>query len=584
MNPNELPLPDTPSADDREIRKDIVRTGAALSASETVSRFGSANAEYIKGYTGMDNEAGKPLHDGLKALSRQGKGLAQKAGTAAEILATNHDNAENIIGKMPQRSARTDDLSRQYGANHPVVDRVRVHADGTVSYAQMKFESDHEELVRKIVSKEGDYAKYLDPKEVCAKRTQKHLHNALKLEDRARIADSEGRLEAAAGHRQAAEALRVRAATNEQIGVSEIQLEVPTEQVALIKKKCLDNAAKLRSDAIGREADAAVQERLGNLERAQSLREEARELAEEANRNEALSKRVVDSGVSQEQANQAASRPLKVTVTTIVKTSHRAGMEGAQYGAIIGGCISVLQNLFAVAQGNKEMSTAAKDTALGTAQAAAIGYGTAFVGAGIKGAMQQSNKQAVRTLAGTNAPALAVNVCLSLGSSVKRYVSGEITESQLLVEVGEKGAGMLSSAMMAALGQVAIPVPFVGAAIGGMMGYTLSSLFYQSALEAARLAEVAQDRLERVRAIEEAARAHIADQQRALETFTRREIPALQRETRQLFDALNHADQQGVDAMAAAIHAYAELMGRQLEFRSLAEFDDFMTSDRPLRL
>lgn len=587
MIPQDTPSPAKNNSDDdrkAEIARDTARTGVALSTSDTVSRFGSANAEYIKGYTGIDNETGKKLHDSLKTVSQQRKTLPQKAGIAAEILATNHDNADNIISKNQQQSVRTDDLSRQYSTNHSVVDRVRINEDGTVSYAQMKFERDYENLVKRIVNKDGDYGKYLNPKDECAKRAQKHLHNALKAENKARIAESQGRLEDAAKHRQNAEAFRVRAATNEQIGASQIQLEVPTEQVASIKKKCLENAIRLRANATSREADAAIQECLGNLEQAQSLRKEAREFMDEAARNEQLEKQIVDSGVSQDDANHAASQPLKVTVTSIFKTSQRAGMEGAKYGAIIGGCISLLQNGVAVAQDKKDIGEAVKDTALSTAQAGAIGYGTAFVGAGIKGAMQQSSSQAWRTLANTNAPALAVNVCLSLASSVNRYVRGDISEAQLLTEVGEKGAGMLSSSMMAALGQLAIPIPFVGAAVGGMIGYTLASLFYQSALDAARGAETSRALLARTQAIEIAARAHIAEEQTALDKFLSCEIPELKLETQRLFAAVDAAASGQADALAQAINECAACLGKRLQFQSMAEFDDFMHSDQSLRL
>ncbi|MNF61523.1 hypothetical protein D3C84_431700 [compost metagenome] len=198
--------------------------------------------------------------------------------------------------------------------------------------------------------------------------------------------------------------------------------------------------------------------------------------------------------------------------------------------------------------------------------------------------MQQSSNQTLRTLAGTNAPALAINICLSLGSSVKRYVTGEISEAQLLSEVGEKGAGMLSSSMMAALGQLAIPVPFVGAAIGGMIGYTLSSLFYQSALDAARGVELSRQQLARIRAIEAAARDQIAEEQAQLDDFTRREIPQLQQETQRLFAIVNVAGNGSADALAAAVNQYATLLGKQLQFQSIAEFDDFMSSDSPLTL
>lgn len=558
---------------------EIARIGVAFSAGETVARHGSANAEHIKGYTGIDNEIGIKLHDSLKSVSRQGKGLAQKAGMAAEIRSTNIENSENIIRKVDRRVIRTDDLSRQYGANHPIADRLRVYEDESVSYAQMKFEADPKSLVSKIVSKEGEYAKYLSPEQTCEERAQKNLSHAQKAEEKALKAKAEGRLEDAEKHRNDARDLRSRAENNRLIGASEIKLEVPTEQVELLKRYCLDNASRCRADAATLEAGAAIQESQGNLEQAAVLRQEANDLLAEASRSETLAERVVDSGVSQSEANLAASQPLIVTVKSILNISHRAGLEGAKLGGVIGGVISTLTNAFAVAQNKKQLGEATADVVRDTGKAAALGYGTAFSGAAIKGVMQQSSSDYVRTLSRTNAPALALNICISLGSSIRRYVNDEISESELLEEVGEKGAGMLSSSMMAALGQVVIPVPFVGAAIGGMIGYTLSSFFYQSALDAARGADLSLERLKRIQAIERTARARLAKEQEALDAFFSNELPQLKEETHQLFVAVYNDS----DAFAVAINRYANLLGQELEFNSQDEFNRFMCSDQGLR-
>ena len=563
--------------------RDITRAGEALAASEVVSRYGCANAEFIKGYSGVDNTLGQKLHDGLKTLSQKGTGLAQKAGTAAEILATNRDNAENIIDKISQRSARTDDLSRQYGVNHSVVDRVQISEDGTVSYAQMKFESNHKLLVDKIVKKDGEYAKYLNPKDECTQRAEEHFHHAQKSEAKARLAESQGRLESAAKHRQNAEALRVRGETNEKIGESQVQLEVPTEQVAPIKKTCLENANKCRAEAAGYEKEAVTQESLGNLEQAKVLRGKAQESKDEAVRNEQLEKQVVDSGVSQNDANLAASQPLKVTVTSIIKTSHRAGIEGAKMGAIVGSSISVLQNSLAFYRGDADVQEFTHAVLIDTTKAAAMGYGGAFAGSAIKGAMQQSSSAGLRAVAKTNLPALVVSTCASLSGSITRYVQGEISEADLLTEVGEKGAGMLSSSMMAAVGQLAIPIPVVGAVIGGMVGATLSSFFYQSALDAARGAQVSREVLERTRAIEGAARARMAQERATLQQFIDQELPQLRQETQQLLAVLD-AKTGSSDDFAAGINRYAELLGVKLAFNTQSEFNAFIASGQTLRL
>jgi hypothetical protein len=503
-----------------EISQDATHAGVALAAHKTVGRFGAGNAEFIKGYRGIDNETGQRFAKGLADIAQHkvnpdpteaAKNIKQQAGYAAEVAATSRDNAEAIIQGKKERTWRTDDLS-QFGKNHGVVDRVQV-LNGEIiegSQAQMKFVGDRDQLFERIAREDGKFARYRG-----------------------------------------------------------VKLELPSEQFEGAEQYCRDKADDLR-----RQADIVQQQ--GKPDKADSLRSKA-------DNYDQLAENVRDSGLSTEDAIFYREHPEIATALDIARTSHRAGLEGAKYGAIIGGCISVLQNGMSAVQGNKKWNEAVKDLSVDTAKAGALGYGTAFAGSAIKGAMQQSGQQSVRAFANTSAPTLVVNVCLSLGSSIKRYVAGEISEAQLLAEVGEKGTGMLSSGMMAALGQLAIPIPFVGAAIGGMIGYTLSSLFYQSALDTARGAEMSRENLRRTRAIQEAARARLADEQSKLDAFISREIPRLQQEKQQLFDRLSTAH-QSADAVSAAINQFATLLGKQLEFQSLTDFDDFMLSDRPLPL
>ncbi|WP_174865133.1 hypothetical protein [Pectobacterium polaris] len=348
-----------------------------------------------------------------------------------------------------------------------------------------------------------------------------------------------------------------------------IKLELPSEQFKDAEAFCRKKALDLRVQADKVEA--------------QGKSDIAAKFRHEADNYDQLAENVCDSGLTTEQAIYYREHPKLATTIDIARTSHRAGVEGAQCGAVIGGAISLLMNAFNVVQQDKSLNDAVKDVAVDTAKAAALGYGTAFVGSALKAGLQQSERQALRAIAGTSAPALAVNVCLSLGSAVKRYVTGEISEAELLTEVGEKGAGMLSSGMMAALGQAAIPIPIVGAAIGGMVGYTLSSMFYQSALDAARDVELSRERLQSIRAIETEARARIAEEQAVLDEFTRKEIPQLRHETESLFKAIKN-DCESIEQLAFAINHYATLLGTKLQFQTMTEFEEFMDSDQPLTL
>lgn len=503
----------------RELNEcDRNRTVTALAGDEIVKRFGSASAEYIKGYRGIDNETGQRLAKGLANVSKHKvnpdyatQNIKQQAGFSAEIATTSRDNAEAIINGDTVRTIRSDDLP-EYGRNHNVVDRVKIQ-DGVIvegSQSQMKFVGNRDELFINIAKDDGKFSRYRG-----------------------------------------------------------VKLELPSEQYEGAAEHCRKQAAELRKQANRVEVE-------GKLDVAEKFRREA-------DNYEQLAENVCDSGLTTKQAIFYREHPEIATAMDIARTSHLAGIEGAKTGAVVGGVISLVVNIFNVAQQKKSLNDAVEDIAVDTTNAAIVGYGSAFAGSAIKAVLQQSETQALRSIAGTTAPTLAVNVCFSLGLSIKRYVNSEIDEVELLTEIGEKGAGMLSSGMMAALGQIAIPVPVVGAAIGGMIGYTLSSMFYQSALEAARGAALSREHLARISAIEIEARSHIAQQQALFDEFTAREIPQLRNDTQRLFKALTDST-DNINDLAFAINDFATLLGRQLQFKTISEFNDFMNSDDPLIL
>lgn len=553
----------------KEIRCDAIRTAEALSTHETIQRFGSASAEYIKGYRGLDNESGIRLAKGLAGISKHkindnyvAQNIKQQSGFSAEVATTSRDNAEAIIRKSQVRASRSDDLP-EYGKNHNVIDRVQL-IDGKVidgSQAQMKFVGNRNKLLDDIARENGKFARYRGIK-LELPTEQFEGNRAYILEEAKKLRESAKQVSGDPGKAKQVQEMMLKADKLEKSANSE------NFQAESAAKYCRTKAQSRRSNADKAELN-------GNTNAAAKLRREA-------DRYDELAEKVSDSGLTTEEAIFYRKHPGIATLRDIGRTAHGAGLQGAKYGAIIGGSISVLMNCWAVAQGEKEVSEALPDIALDTVKAGALGYATAFAGSALKGGMQQSSNQITRQLASTSGPALAINICLSLGSTVNRFVTGEIDEAQLLNEVGEKGAGMLTSGMMAAVGQVAIPIPFVGAAIGGMIGYTLSSMFYQSALEAARDAKLSREQLVQIRAIETAARERIALEQEQLEAFVSREIPQLRLETQNLLSSLSKVDIKNSDKLAKNINHYAELLGKSLQLQSLNEFETFMSSDDTL--
>ncbi|KWT68280.1 hypothetical protein [Comamonas testosteroni] len=502
-------------------QREMERVGVSMAGSETVSRYGSANAEFVKGYTGLDNETGQKMAKGLSEVSKHklnsdpaeaAKNIKQQAGFSAEIASTSRDNAKAIIERSEQRTWRSDDLP-EYGRNHNVVDRVQVLNGEIVegSQSQMKFVGDRNQLFERIAKEDGKFARYRG-----------------------------------------------------------VKLELPSEQFEGAGEYCQKQASELREQALKVESAGKPQV--------------AAELRAKADNYEQLAENVRDSGLTTDEAIFYRKHPELATALDIARTSHGAGVEAAKYGAAVGACISTLRNIFECAQGKKDIKDVMVSVASDTGKAATLGYATGFAGSAIKGTLQQSSSGTLRALSATNAPALAVSICLSLGSSVKRYVTGEITEADLLIEVGEKGSGMLSGGMMAALGQIAIPIPVVGAAIGGMIGYAMSSLFYQSALDAARGAELSAQMLKRTQAIEKAARDRLASEQAQLDAFFAKELPELHSRTQALGMLLSSNTNVSADDMSAAINDFAVLLGQKLQFQNMQEFEEFMLSSDTLKL
>ncbi|MBP2297315.1 hypothetical protein [Azospirillum rugosum] len=497
-------------------------------STEMVGRYGSAAAEFVKAYTGIDNETGVRLAKGLKRISEYkvstksskdaANNIKQQAGFSAEVQTTAQTNAENIINGRAERVMRSDDHP-DFGTNHPIYDHIEVDAHGVYipgSGSQMKFVNDTEELLKNIAQGKGggsnDKSRYLNAK-----------------------------------------------------------LDLPSEQVAGAVKFCDERAKALREQADRLEA-------LGKAELAAEKRAQAANY-------DTVKGNIRDSGLTTRQALFLRKHPELATAFNITRTSHRAGVRGAEIGALFGGAISAVTNVIAVHQGDKELEQAILDTVADTGKAAAAGYGTAFVGTAVKGVMQQSANATTRSLARTSLPSMVVTVCLEVGSAVRQYVRGEIDEVEFLETIGERGSGLLASGLFTAVGQVVIPIPVVGGAIGGMIGYTLSSMLYQDALAAFKDAREAHENYLEIKEYCEVARASLEGYR--LE-FRTRFVEWLDDGRAEIADSISSMDAAvlsgRIDDFAASANSLAALMGKTLQFVNRSQFDDFMTSDSALVL
>lgn len=491
---------------------------------DTVDRFGSANAEFVKGLRGHDYQTGEDFNLSLRKLAGYKinpefaeKNIDQQAGYAAEVLKTSRDNAEHRIAGDPTRVQRSEDVPG-YGKNNTRFDHVET-LDGVVvpgSQSQMKFVNRPDELLDGIARGSGggknDLSRYL--------------------------------------------------------GVD--HLDLPTEQIESAKAHCRAQAASLREQA-------AHLERNGKPDLAERYRAEA-------SNYEALETKIRDSGISRDEARAHRLDPEWETAKDMGRIAHRAGLEGAKLGAGIGGTILVLTNAIAVHSGDKTFSEAAMDVAVDTLGSAGVGYVTGAAGAVIKGYMQQSASTYTRSLARTSFPALVLSVSMAVGKSVHRYVRGEITEARLIEEVGVTATSMMSASMFSVVGQVVIPIPVVGAMVGSMVGYTVSNLFYEAYIDAARAESEAEAHYVITRRACEAARDAAVAYRLQLEAIVSTQLVIAREQAEELTLILADADSKGSDAFAAAINHFARQLGHQLRFETQAEFDEFMEREEAFAL
>lgn len=515
--------------DDKE--HSIINAGLAGSQAETVQRYGSAVKEHIVAYTGEDHEAGKELAKGLKSISGSkinpndtARNIKQQAGFSAEVKTEARENAEKIIhGDKVFRSSRTDDMVRQ--------------PDGKGRTIGGKNEQlyDIAEIDRNGIYIEGSgrQLKYVGGNaEECYRKLLGGKY------DKYRDAD--------------------------------VPIEIPSDFYEEVREKLNDRINSLEHQINNAEAkgnyDLAERHRT-QLEKARKTRDTLRK-----------------GQLTNDEAIEARLHPVLSTAKDVTKVSHQAGMESAKYGVVIGGGISIVQNLVAVVKNEKGVKEAVLDVAKDTVSTAAISYGTGFTGSAIKGVMQSAKSQSAQVLAKTNLPGIVVTVAMGAAKTMKRYYNGEINGVECFEELGEQGTGMLSSALFSAIGQIAIPIPIIGGLIGGMLGYAVSSASYSTLLNALKEADCAHE--ERVRIEQE------CEQQIQLIKEYRKEIESLIGEYlsrnmtifQESFDGIKNTLSIGdVDGFILSANAITQSLGKEVLLHSICGLDDLMENENTIK-
>ncbi len=143
----------------------------------------------------------------------------------------------------------------------------------------------------------------------------------------------------------------------------------------------------------------------------------------------------------------------------------------------------------------KDPKEAIKHTATETLKGGVRSYGIAFWGSLLGGMMQNSANKVIQSLGKSSVPVMIVGAAVTNVTIFIRYFSGKIDEVELCKQLGRTNTTLISGGAMAFAGQALIPIPVVGALIGGFMGAALSEAFF-NALNSKKVELARQKRIE----------------------------------------------------------------------------------------
>ncbi|GAA9850206.1 hypothetical protein VN0604_07600 [Helicobacter pylori] len=178
----------------------------------------------------------------------------------------------------------------------------------------------------------------------------------------------------------------------------------------------------------------------------------------------------------------------------MLQNSHEAGVGGLE-SEILNGFVSFIKSIYECQKKGKDPKKALKHTDIATLKGGAYSYGVAFSSSLLGGMMQNSANKVIQSFGKSSLPAMIVGVGVGSCEVLIKYFRGEINSVECLEQLGEENTKFLSGIAMSGIGQLAIPIPVVGALIGSFVGAALSEAFF-NALNSKKVELTHQRRIE----------------------------------------------------------------------------------------
>ncbi|MUU60176.1 hypothetical protein F7198_04950 [Helicobacter pylori] len=326
------------------------------------------------------------------------------------------------------------------------------------------------------------------------------------------------------------------------------------------------------------ESQIAKQKGLGDFQKSAHLEEKLQKC-------KTIKAHTRPASITKAEAIEARLNPNLSTAKDVTSVSHQAGMNAAQTGALIGGGVSLVTNVYECIANGKDPMKALKHTLVATAKGGALSYGSAFASSSLGGLMQSSANKIIQSLGKGSVPAMIVGACVANATILGRYFSGKIDKTELLKQLGKDNTTLISSGAMAVAGQALIPIPVVGMLVGGFVGAILSETFFNAFLKDREEAKLArQRRIEIERECHEFIKLLEAYQNQFKEVFEKY-FHETTRFFNQSFDELERASYTGDADLGIGINnKIQERLGQKALFDNKQEGWELITSNKDIRM
>lgn len=178
------------------------------------------------------------------------------------------------------------------------------------------------------------------------------------------------------------------------------------------------------------ESQIAKQKELGNFQKADILERILQKC-------KTIKANTRSASITKEETIETRLNPKLSTAKDVANLSHQAGMNAMQTGAIIGGGVSLVTNVWECVVNGKDPKKAIRHTLVATLKGEVLSYGSAFASSSLGGLMQSNANKIIQSLGKGSVPTMIVGAGVANCKAFIDYVRGKINESELLKQLGK---------------------------------------------------------------------------------------------------------------------------------------------------